>query len=150
MKPQRRHAIGSSIGICEKDENLIVQYQNDLCLRICGDKLGSKCTHGCMKNYQRRSVEQGAACDYLVIERMETDLGIIDALVVEHSEGVTTLLFEKTETIAMQIKSLSGYGLSRAETKVVRRVLEGFSNTTQPRPSGSSSAPRKPPELPPP
>jgi DNA-binding CsgD family transcriptional regulator len=116
------------MGECVKGLDRTVQSQNDVCKSVCGDQVGRVCTKGCMKDHVDDSLGLGLNQGFRVIEHMETDGRIVDAVVINDGKTLTTLLYDRTATIEQQLECLKAFNLTPSETTVIHRILIGHPN----------------------
>lgn len=118
-----------SVGICIKDKSSKVIYQNDLCKMHCGNMNQEICTKGCMIGHQRElpeSLKQGIRTKGLI----NSDIGIIDSIVIEDSQTITTLFYDidfKNKIIEQDLLSLEKSSLTKSETIILKEILAGKS-----------------------
>lgn len=111
------------LGTCVKDMNREVSFQNDLCLNKCGNMVGKVCTKGCMSSYFPLP-------GMSIIKNSIIDNNIVDAVVINNGQTLTTLLYaaEEREEGTLERTKLSAFGLSKSEIVIFMKVLEGKSN----------------------
>ena len=116
------------IGICVKDKTQRIDYQNQACIHSCGDLQGTMCEKGCMEG--RKSGESGDAfAEGVTLKKnMRFTDGLVDAVVIDDGEKITTLLHYKDDQINRALRALEDYCLSNAETAVVKLLISGYSN----------------------
>lgn len=116
------------MGECVKGLDRTVQSQNEVCKSVCGDQVGRVCTKGCMKDHVDDSLGLGLNQGFRVIEHMEADGRIVDAVVINDGKTLTTLLYDRTTTIEQQLECLKAFNLTPSETTVIHRILIGYPN----------------------
>lgn len=111
------------LGTCVKDMNREVSFQNNLCLEKCGNMLGKICTKGCMSSYFPLP-------GMSIIKNSIIDNQIVDAVVINNGQSLTTLLYaaEEKEEATLEKTKLSAFDLSKSEIVIFMKVLEGKSN----------------------
>lgn len=115
------------LGICIKNQNKKVLYQDEKCIKNCGDMKGEICSKGCMESY-------AAIPGMTLVKNSKVDENIVDAVVVNDNSQLITLLYQHNphESLAEDDKimraKLISYGLSKSELAIFLRVLKGFSN----------------------
>ncbi len=109
------------LGVCEKNADRTVMSQNEICRRICGERVGKRCEDGCMSGY---TGETG----FKIVEHLHPNAPAVDAVVINSGETITTLLYDKSIDLEHQLEVLKSYSLSQAELGIARMVLQGFSN----------------------
>lgn len=113
------------IGICIKNMDKEVLFQNDLCIKSCGMMVGKICTHPCMSEYS--PISGMSLYKNTIIDNMS-----FDAVVINDGEKLTTLLHlnKKSEEEKQKEKEkLLAFGLSKSETAIFLLVLDGKKNS---------------------
>ena len=113
------------IGRCVKDVNAKVVFQNDLCIKTCGDMNGAICSEGCMESY---SPTRGMT----LMKNLRVDHHEVDAVLINDGVTLTTLLYINElnkEVRAKEIAILLSYGLSKSELNIFLKVIDGKKNS---------------------
>lgn len=118
----------SGMGVCLKTPNQIVEYQNDVCKRVCGKKDGKKCEDGCMKGFRRAKVDADFEKGIVFLNQIDSDGKKIDAVVVNDGRSILTVFLECEKSKSKLIAKLERYGLTDSEKKILNLVMMGFSN----------------------
>ncbi len=119
----------TKLGICVKNQESTVTYQNDECIRLCGARMNDKCHESCMKNYQLDAplvLNQGMK----LIKNCDTANGKADAVVIHDGETITTLLYgleDKAKNIATTLEEIKKNDLTKSEITIVELILQGLS-----------------------
>lgn len=79
----------SEFGVCVKDRDGSVVFQNQLCTQACGNRIHLKCTTGCMTRFDRASAKSG---DIHIEPTLPTDMGPMAAVIMTTQSTLTTLL----------------------------------------------------------
>jgi DNA-binding CsgD family transcriptional regulator len=121
--------IEDQLGVCLKTQEKKVVYQNESCLKTCGDMRGEICNKGCMESYAPVS-GMSLMKNYCVANGAETD--VVDAVVINHQDMLTTLLYhhnlsDKEDTHLRE--ELLSFGLTKSELAIFSRVLKGAKNS---------------------
>ncbi|MBN8541208.1 MAG: helix-turn-helix transcriptional regulator [Deltaproteobacteria bacterium] len=115
-------------GICVKALDGTVLSQNLKCIEICGDMRGQICGKGCMLNRAAHpdfpAVDEGV-CH---LSGIWSDGHLVDAVLINDGENLTTYLLDKQSTVDRKLFLLSPYGLSDAEKNVTELLLAGRTN----------------------
>lgn len=116
-------------GLCIKERDGTVTFQDANCATLCGDKRGTVCREGCMENFRLAAVDDAFERGIRVLKNLECNGQTgIDAVLVSDGCEIITLLYDKREQIELQIKRLEELGLTRGELAVTRLALHGLSN----------------------
>lgn len=125
--------IDSGLGICHKKKDKTVVYQNENCLKTCGNMQGQICTKGCMESY---APVPGMTLlkNYCVEHENAGETEVLDAVVINDQEtgSLTTLLYyhnNSAEEEKQMQAQLSSYGLSKSELAIFSRVMKGAKNS---------------------
>ncbi len=121
--------VSESVGLCVTTLDHTVEFQNGLCKKICGDQIGLHCKKGCRLRMKKGAFTGALAEGALLLKNVYADDHRVDAVVVNDGSKITTLLYEKGARIEGLLKLLAPFGLSRAETEVMKRALEGHANS---------------------
>ncbi len=115
-------------GICIKSKNAVVEFQNQKCFDLCGDQLNKKCEKGCMLRYAKSKADPAFDHSYKIIKNMESNDALVDAIIINDGQNITTLLLEKNPAVEEQMIQISRFKLSNSEMNVMEKYLLGFSN----------------------
>lgn len=124
--------LGQKLGLCVKDQEKKVLFQNAISESTCGKKVGEICQQTCATLYPQ--VEECAA----VTEGMKlfkaTDFGSrkLDAMIVNDGETITTLLYpldEDQEKFKKQEVFFRERGLTKSELRIMQMVMQGMTNS---------------------
>lgn len=121
--------INSKLGVCVKDKDSKVTFQNEACIKLCGNRISQQCQDSCMKNYQTDApivINQGMK----LIKNSETPHGKADAVVIHDGETITTLLYdleEKSKNIEKTLEEIKKSDLTKSEMTIIELILQGFS-----------------------
>lgn len=113
------------LGLCKKNSDRKVIFQDEMCLSICGNVTGQVCDKGCMAAYVPI---QGMT----LVKNSSVENSIVDAVVINDGNSITTLLYSNTKTqeeLQADEKKLSSYGLSKSEIVIFLLVMEGKKNS---------------------
>lgn len=117
-----------NIGVCIKGQDGTIEYQNKACADLCGVRVGKKCVKGCMHHYSQGKAAPPFEQGFHLFRNIEAENKIVDAVMINDGEKLTTLLYDKSAVIEKQLALLEPFGLSKAEVSVIERYLKGFSN----------------------
>lgn len=113
------------LGLCKKNSNREVIFQDEMCLQICGNVTGQICTKGCMANY---APIEGMT----LVKNSAVENNVVDAVVINDGTSITTLLYsiDKTaEEVEVDEKKLISFGLSKSEVVIFLLVMKGKMNS---------------------
>lgn len=123
--------LGSKLGLCVKDQEKRVLFQNDNSVKTCGLMVGQVCGKTCMRLYHQ--VEECSA----ISEGMKLFKGTdveghkVDALIVNDGQTITTLLYSLDEDQDKFIKQEAFFkqkGLTKSELRIMQMVMQGMTN----------------------
>ncbi len=120
--------IESTLGLCIKNKDKEVLYQDQKCLDSCGDMRGQICTKGCMESY-------ATVPGMTLVKNSKVNDGTVDAVVINDNQKITTLLYHHSQNVQneeddrlMRAKLIS-FGLTKSELAIFLKVLKGARNT---------------------
>ncbi len=123
-----KHDIESTLGLCIKNKDKEVLYQDQKCLDSCGDMRGQICTKGCMESY-------ATVPGMTLVKNSKVNDGTVDAVVINDNQKITTLLYHHNQNVhneeeekLMRAKLIS-FGLTKSELAIFLKVLKGARNT---------------------
>lgn len=117
------------IGICIKSENLTVEYQNSKCQEICGNQEGQKCKKGCILKLNADRSEQVPHSGFRLYRNMAIEDQIVDCIIAQDGEKIITLFLNSQEFIHNQLNLLKKYSLSVSELVIIKKFIEGYTNS---------------------
>ena len=112
------------IGKCIKSHEREVLFQDELCIKSCGDMGGKVCTKGCMSSY-------APIPGMTLMKNTEVDGTIIDAVVINDGKKLTTLLYlypKSEEDLIKERAKLCSFGLTKSELNLFQLVMMGKRN----------------------
>ena len=112
------------LGTCIKTTDKKVTYQNEICIKTCGDMKGQICDKGCMSSYL---LTPGMS----LIKSTEVDNSNVDAVVINDGNTLTTILYPNTkseEELKREKENLISFGLSKSEIAIFLLVMSGKRN----------------------
>lgn len=116
---------GSAVGLCVKDAQGLVTYQNEPCLQNCGNQMGQKCALECVANanLENKRVSGQEGLNYH--SGTSINKNAVDAVMVKETDGQqTTLFYPRKDSVEAQFEELSKYGLSKRESEILGLVLQ--------------------------
>ena len=102
------------LGTCIKDTDKKVIFQNEICVKTCGDMRGIICEKGCMASYIYTP-------GMTLLKNSRVDDTQIDAVVINDGKTLTTLLYPhsiSTEKLDNEKEKLMSFGLSKSEITI--------------------------------
>lgn len=112
------------IGTCVKNSNREVIFQNEVCIKACGNMSGQICEKGCMNSYT-------PSPGMTLIKNFKVDDTQVDAVVINDGKTLTTLLYpylQDEEELNKEKNKLESYGLSKSEVNIFILVMAGKNN----------------------
>jgi DNA-binding CsgD family transcriptional regulator len=126
-------ALPGTIGICVKDLNRRVLFQNHKCVEACGTLTGVVCEKTCMRRFidAKEDVDIGLGT-HLELGLLSDDgtggAQLIDAVVINDGCSITTVFSSVPEKILKAHRDIKDCKLSRSQRRVFELVLAGLSN----------------------
>ena len=118
----------SNIGICVKDLDRKVLYQNGITKENCGNRISLRCGIKCLKSYNENSKFPGLS-EGVHLTKVQNDAGeLFDAIVINDGEKILTLLHPLNKKIERSLEYAKKYGLSKRENEILLKVLRGRTN----------------------
>lgn len=116
---------GSAVGLCVKDSDGRVKYQNEPCLQNCGNQIGNQCALECVANANLETKRASSGQEGLNYYSGTTiNKNAVDAVMVKENDGQqTTLFYPRKDSVEAQFEELMKYGLSRRESEILNLVL---------------------------
>nr|BFD59776.1 hypothetical protein CKG001_18830 [Bdellovibrio sp. CKG001]BFD63193.1 hypothetical protein BdHM001_18740 [Bdellovibrio sp. HM001]BFD67045.1 hypothetical protein HAGR004_20670 [Bdellovibrio sp. HAGR004] len=123
--------LGTKLGLCVKDQEKRVLFQNDNSIRTCGNMMGQQCSKTCMTLY--RTIEECSAISegMKLFKATEIEGHKVDALIVNDGDKITTMLYpldESEEKFQKQEAYFRERGLTKSEIRIMQMVLQGMTN----------------------
>lgn len=113
-----------NVGLCEKDRDGTVVYQNAKCKELCGLRVGKVCNEGCMVRFHSEGFDLG----FNPIRNVHQDQPAIEGIVLNDGNSLTTILFDSREHVDLLMRKLVAAGLTSAELAIARCVLQRLTN----------------------
>ncbi|MGZ3769579.1 MAG: response regulator transcription factor [Bdellovibrio sp.] len=123
--------IGTKLGVCVKDLEKKVVFQNENSTQTCGSMVGEICSKACMKLYHQ--VEECAAVSegMKLFKAVEVNGHKVDALIVNDGERITTMMYlldQDQEKFKKQEAFFIERGLTKSELRIMQMVMQGMTN----------------------
>lgn len=117
-------ALGMKLGVCIKDTEKRVLTQNRECKAICGNREGSICNEGCMRQYRARQNEGVELQNALPL----FDKDVCDAVILNDGDHITTLLVPLMRKSTGLMEKLEAKGLTSRESEILGLALDRLTN----------------------
>lgn len=133
MTDDSRHfaSLGNKLGLCVKDQEKRVLYQNDTSVKTCGSVVGEICKKACMELYHQVEECSAVSEGMKLIKATQVEGRKVDALIVNDGERITTLLYpldEDQEKFKKQEAFFRERGLTKSELRIMQMVMQGMTN----------------------
>lgn len=115
-------------GLCIKDKDLTVEYQNARCRESCGQQIGKICDKGCILYLKKDQTESVFKNTFKFFRAIDIDGKNFDTVVFESDSKILTLLQSSDDILKIRIDQLQSYDLSPREIEIMQLFLEGKSN----------------------
>lgn len=124
-------SLEKSLGVCVKDQEKMVVYQNQLSINMCGDLQGKVCDKGCMSLYHQIEECNAISQGMKLFKNTDIDESKVDAMIVNDGDKIATFIYpldEKQDKYQQQEKFLTERGLTKSEIRIMQMVLGGLTN----------------------
>lgn len=118
----------SRVGLCIKDLEFKVFFQNEMCLNFCGNREGEVCRQGCLSTFKKNNKADSFIEGLTNIGLFQARNGIVEGLVINDNEHLTSVLYPAQKVCENIIEKFKARSLSETEMKVVIAKLEGWKN----------------------
>lgn len=118
----------NNLGICIKNLDKEVVYQNELCITHCGNKKNTQCQEGCMENYKTYSAEGIVNVGVNSQLCSERDGKHIDSVVINDGKNLITFIVPIAEKLRNKISYYQRLGLTKSEMGVIALKIKGVHN----------------------
>lgn len=123
--------LGTKLGLCVRDLDKRVLYQNENSVKTCGLMVGQVCAKTCMRLYLQ--IEECAAVSegMKLFKATEIEGHRVDALIVNDGDRITTLLYpldEEQDKFKKQEVFFKERGLTKSELRIMQMVMQGMTN----------------------
>lgn len=123
--------MGNKLGLCVKDQEKRVLFQNDNSVKTCGSAVGEVCGKTCMQLYHQVEECSAVSEGMKLFKAVEVDGHKVDALIVNDGERITTLLYPldaDQEKFKKQEAFFKEKGLTKSELRIMQMVMQGMTN----------------------
>lgn len=118
----------SQVGCCVKDHNKKVLFQNNDCLKVCGDQLGQTCSEGCMELYANDHTQQWKDKGSCVYKNSYMHEQFFDVTVLCSDSHLITFLQPLNDKHEAALAFYRNAGLTKKELAIITAVIQGKSN----------------------
>jgi predicted DNA-binding protein (UPF0251 family) len=115
---------GPNLGLCVKNENSEIQFQNQACAQSCGEMTGKVCEKGCSDSYFKSLGQESIPDGIHYLNSSNVDGSVMDSVIIKEGSSITTAFYPRKESIEAQFEILSGYNLSGREKEILQLVLQ--------------------------
>lgn len=122
--------LNKNLGICIKNQERIVEFQNDLCISTCGKMLGEVCDKGCMLNFKGTNSKYSEGMS--LIKNSKVDEHFSDAVIINDNQSLVTIFYpleSKHQSLKLEANELKEFGLTKAELEIIQLKLSGMMNS---------------------
>lgn len=124
----REDSMSKKVGVCVKSQNGIVESQNEICLNICGNKIGRRCEDGCLETFNLSDIASGIfGIGFRLLKNVTSNGHTIDVVIANDGDKITSILLDKSEVVKKQLAYLEQFHLSKSEVNIIEKFLQGFS-----------------------
>ena len=123
--------LGDKLGVCIKNQNREVLFQNDCSQKTCGNLSGTVCSKACMSLYHQMEECAAVSEGMKLFKNVDIDGNKVDAMVVNDGAQIVTFLYpldESEDKFQKQAAFFEERGLTRSEARIMQMVLQGMSN----------------------
>ncbi|XGC79467.1 LuxR C-terminal-related transcriptional regulator [Bdellovibrio bacteriovorus] len=132
-KEEQKHllSLGDHLGVCIKDQQRCVIFQNSHSKKICGEVVGAICQKTCFKLLSGIADCTPVSECINVFKKVSVEGKTVDVVMIDDGEKITTLLHEVFEDADSEEKREAFYvrkGLTKSEVRIMQLVHEGCTN----------------------
>ncbi|WP_374073355.1 helix-turn-helix transcriptional regulator [Bdellovibrio bacteriovorus] len=123
--------LGAKLGLCVKDLEKRVLYQNENSVKTCGLMMGQVCAKTCMRLYHEIEECSAVSEGMKLFKATEIEGNKVDALIVNDGDRITTLLYpldEDQDKFKKQEVFFKERGLTKSELRIMQMVMQGMTN----------------------
>lgn len=113
-----------STSVCVKDSDGTVVMQNELCNKLCGKKLKTICTDGCMRLYREDPLLKSGGMRLFRAETL-SDGAAHDVFLLKEKNHLISLIYSGDTTKEAALLSFKECGLNKREIEVALLALKG-------------------------
>ncbi|KHD87133.1 MAG: two-component response regulator-like protein [Bdellovibrio sp. ArHS] len=124
-------SLGKKLGMCIKNQEEKVLFQNDTSIKTCGPMVGQVCNKTCNALCKKISEYSAVSPGMHVFKDSELEGQKVDIMIVNDGDRITTLLYlleGQEEQKQKQEAFFREKGLTKSELRIMNMVLEGHTN----------------------
>lgn len=118
----------TDLGVCIKDRDARVLYQNRQCQTLCGDQHAQTCDKSCMQLYRRYDAARGREEGTQYYPCQVIDGHYFDIVLLTDSDYLISFLCPLSDKHNADLAYFSQWNLTRREMEVVSLVIKGMTN----------------------
>ncbi len=120
------------VGVCIKDLEQKVLYQNDLSLHMCGQQMGQACEKACKKLCEEMQECSAISQGMRLFKCTEIEGVKVDITIINDGERISTFFYPLDNQQDQQQKQEAYFaerGLTKSEIRIMQMVLQGMINS---------------------
>jgi len=114
-------------GLCIKNSEYEVLYQNEYSKKECGSRCGKVCNDGCMKLYHE-SPSQTLNLGTQFMKARPMHSGIFDVMLINDGKFLSTVFYNCEQNHDIALTEFKNFGLSDRELEILTFAIDGLSN----------------------
>ena len=119
----------TAVGICVKKIDQTVNFQNENCLKVCGNQNGKICDFGCIKILNRKNSEILNSPGMDLLPRSTIKGELCDVVVINDGQNLFSILLNLKDKIKIDFDYFKDFDFTQRELEVIKLRLEGKSNS---------------------
>lgn len=126
-------SLGTKLGLCVRDKDQTVVFQNENSIKTCGNSVGQVCNKACMNLYKQIEECSAISEGMKLFKAVQIQGHKVDALIVNDGHQVTTMMYpldESEEKFKRQELYFKERGLTKSEIRIMQMVLQGMTNAS--------------------
>lgn len=116
------------LGICIKELDKTVIFQNEVCHKLCETQVGEKCIEGCMESFANSGQEGLFNEGVKKVGLVKLSHSSAEAVVINDGENLTSILYPGDQKYERQMDFFKKHGLTKSEMGIMSLVVQGHSN----------------------
>lgn len=117
------------MGLCIKDANRKVLFQNQPCLDACGNQQAEVCKKGCMELFICNDLCPARAEGAQLFSNQRVGDQFMDIVLLNNNEQIISMLYPVNAKHEREIEFFKDKGLSKREMQIVQMVVQGMTNS---------------------
>lgn len=127
---QRDFLTSDSLGVCVKNSEGQVEFQNSLCIEKCGIKGGEICDGQCVEKFHEVCRDQKVTREgFFHFPRLSLERGFADAVLVNDGNQLLTLLYPLEDKNSEKMQYYRQKNLTKRELEIASMLLKGLTNS---------------------